>query len=78
MEHISSNNHYYLLLLHKMSFKAKKTFYHTNKYIKMDINNQLKEIDTKNRTCYDDIIIINDLDLPHILLNEKSYEQTLI
>ena len=44
----------------------------------MESNNQLKEINTKNRTCFDDIIIINDLDLPHILLNEKSYEQTLI
>ena len=44
----------------------------------MDSNNQLKEIDTKNRLCYDDIIVINDLDLPHILLNEKSYKQTLI
>ena len=44
----------------------------------MDSNNQLKEIDTKNRLCYYDIIVINDLDLPHILLNEKSYKQTLI
>ena len=40
----------------------------------MDSNNELKEIDIKNRTCYyfDDIIKIEDLDLDKILKDEKS------
>ena len=40
----------------------------------MDSNNELKEIDIKNRTCYyfDDIIKIEDLDLDKILIDEKS------
>ena len=39
----------------------------------MDSNNELKEIDIKNRTCYhfDDIIKIEDLDLDKILIDEK-------
>ena len=43
-------------------------------------NNELNEIDVKNRTCYyfDDIINISDLNLDNILTAEKSYENILI
>ena len=46
----------------------------------MEIDNELKETDFKNCTCYcfDDIININDLDLDIILLDEKSYKNFLI
>ena len=46
----------------------------------MESNNKLKEIATKNRTCYyfDGIININDLDLDTVLLDEKSFENILI
>ena len=45
----------------------------------MGSNNELKEIDIKNRTCYyiDKIIKIEDLDLDNILIDEKSYENIL-
>ena len=44
----------------------------------MGINNELKEIDIKNQTCYyfDNIIKIEDFAIDNILLNEKSYENT--
>ena len=46
----------------------------------MGINNKLKEIDIKNRTCYysDDIIKIEDFVLGNILIDEKSYENILV
>ena len=39
----------------------------------MKMNNELKEIDNKNRTCYyfDDIIKIEDFGHDNILLDEK-------
>ena len=42
----------------------------------MDSNNQLKEIDIKNRTCYyfDDIIKIEDFNIDNISIDEKSYK----
>ena len=41
----------------------------------MDSNNQLKEIDIKNRMCYyfDDIIKIEDFNIDNISIDEKSY-----
>ena len=44
----------------------------------MESNNELIEINIKNRKCYyiDDIISINDLNFSNILLNEKSYKNT--
>ena len=46
----------------------------------MDSNDELKEINIKNRTCYyfDDITRIEDLDLDIILKDEKSYEIILV
>ena len=46
----------------------------------MESNNELKEIDVKNCTCYyfGDIINISDFHLNNILLDEKSYEKILI
>ena len=46
----------------------------------MESNDKLKEIDIKNRTCYyfDDIIKIEVADLDNILIDEKSYENTLV
>ena len=43
-------------------------------------NNELKKVSIKNRTSYyfNDIIKIEDFDLDNILLDEKSYENTLI
>ena len=40
----------------------------------------MKEIDIKNCTCYyfDDIIKIEDFDLDGILMDEISYEKTLV
>ena len=39
----------------------------------MDSNDELKEIDIKNRTCYyfDDIIKFENFDLDNILIDEK-------
>ena len=61
--YIAINNCFYLLQLHK-------TYYHVNK-IKMESNNELQEIDIKNREFYnfDNIIDINDLDLDNMLLS---------
>ena len=49
-------------------------------FVNMDSNNELKEIDIKNRTCYyfDDIIKIEDFYLDNILIDEKSYENILV
>ena len=46
----------------------------------MESNDELKEIDIKNRTCYyfDNIIKIEDFDSDNILINEKSYENILV
>ena len=46
----------------------------------MDCNNELKEIDIKNCTCYyfDDIIKIEDFDISDILIDQKSYENILV
>ena len=45
----------------------------------MESNDELKEIDIKNRMCYnfDDTIIIADFDFDNILFNEKSYVNIL-
>ena len=44
--------------------------------MKIATNNELKETDTKNVTCYyfDAIVSINYLDFDNILLEEKSSE----
>ena len=54
-------------------------YYHINN-IKMESNKQFKEINIKNCTDsqFEDIININDIDLNNILLDEKSYENSLI
>ena len=46
----------------------------------MESNDELKQIDIKNRTCYyfDDIIKIEDFNLDNILIDEKSYEKILV
>ena len=46
----------------------------------MNCNDELIEIDVKNRTCYyfDDIIKIEDFNLNDILIVEKSYENILV
>ena len=46
----------------------------------MDSNDELKEIDIKNRTCYyfHDIIKIEDFSLDNILIDEGSYENILV
>ena len=46
----------------------------------MERNNELKEIDIKNRTChyFNDIIKIEDFDFGNILLDEKSYDNILL
>ena len=48
--------------------------------LKIESNDELKEIDIKNCTCYylDDIIKIEDVEFGKILLDEKSYEIILI
>ena len=48
-------------------------------HYKYRINNELKEIDIKNCTCYyfDGIIKIKDFNLD-ILTDEKSYKNTLV
>ena len=45
----------------------------------MESNDQLKEINTKNRTSsyFDYIIKFEDFDLENILIDEKSYEKIL-
>ena len=45
----------------------------------MESNDNLREIDMKNRTCYyfDVIIKFEDFDLDNILINKKSYENVL-
>ena len=45
----------------------------------MDSNDELKEIDIKNRTCYyfNDIIRIKGVNLVNILIDEKSYENLI-
>ena len=44
----------------------------------MESNNELKEIDSKNRTCYyvDDIMRVGDFEFDNFLLKEKSYENS--
>ena len=46
----------------------------------MDSNDELKEIDIKNRTCYyfDVIIKIEDFDINNILIDEKPFENVLV
>ena len=46
----------------------------------MEINDELKEVDIKNPTCYyfDGIIKIQDFDFDKILIDEKSNENILV
>ena len=46
----------------------------------MNSNDELKEINIKNRTCYyfDAIINIEDFNLDNILIDEQSHENTLV
>ena len=46
----------------------------------MESNDELKEIDIKNHTCYCfvDVIKIEDFDSGNVLINEKSYENILV
>ena len=48
--------------------------------INIGSNDELKEIDIKNRTCYDfdDIIKSEDFNLGNILIDEESYENILV
>ena len=43
--------------------------------MKVDSNDELKEIDIKNQMCYyfDDIIKFEDIDFDNILIDEKSF-----
>ena len=55
--------------------------FYINKYIiETESNDNLKEIDIKNRTCYyfDDVVKIKDFDLDKLLIDEKSYEKMLV
>ena len=47
--------------------------------IKIESNDKLKEIDIKNRKCYnfDDIIKTEDFDPDNVLMDEKAYENNL-
>ena len=49
-------------------------------YYKHGSDDELKEINIKNRTCYyfDDIIKIEDFDLDSISIGEKSYKNILV
>ena len=54
--------------------------FYINKYIiETESNDNLKEIDIKNRTCYyfDDVAKIKDFDLDKLLIDEKSYEKNV-
>ena len=44
----------------------------------MESNDELKEIDIKNRTCYyfDDIMKVGKFDFDNILLDKKSYKNS--
>ena len=46
----------------------------------MECNDELKEINIKNLTCYffDDIIKMQDFEFGNILLDEKPYQNILI
>ena len=46
----------------------------------MESNNELKEIDIKNRTCYyfHDIMKLEDFDFDNILLDQRGYENNLV
>ena len=46
----------------------------------MNSNDELKEINIKNRTCYyfDAIINIEDFNLDNILIDEQSHENILV
>ena len=46
----------------------------------MESNDEWKDIDIKNRTCYhiNDIITIEDFHFSNVLINEKSYENILV
>ena len=46
----------------------------------MEINDKLKEINIKNRTCFHfgDITKFEDFDLDNILIEEKSYGNVLV
>ena len=46
----------------------------------MEINDELKEINTKNCMCYyfNDIIKFEDFHLDNILIDKKSYENILV
>ena len=46
----------------------------------MESNDQLIQIDIKNRTCYyfDDLIRTEDYNLDNILIDGKSYEYNLV
>ena len=48
--------------------------------IKMESNNELREINIKNCACcyFDDIIKIEDFDLDYILIDEISVENILV
>ena len=43
-------------------------------------NDELKQINIKNCTCYyfDDILKIEDFDIDNILIDEKSYKNILV
>ena len=72
-----------LLLVTMLLFIIVIICYHYTKYrskqYKME-KNKFKKVGLKNCTCYyfDDITKIRDFDFNNILLDEKSYENTLI
>ena len=66
------------ILGHRWQFL--KMFYTNICIVNMDSNDKLKEIDVKNRACYsfDHIIKTEDFHLDNILVDQKSYESTLV
>ena len=72
----------YLLLSNKISSKTKAfiTISRHKCIISIEIKDELKEIDIKNRTYYyfDGIIKIEDFNLDNILTDEKSYKNILV
>ena len=67
-------NQKYLLSFHVTDKKINKCI------IRMESDDELKEINIKNRTCYyfEDIIKIEDSDHDTISVDEKSYENILV
>ena len=68
------------LLIVVSIYRQIKRNWHLEYIIKMENNDELKEIYVKNCTCYyfDDIIKIEDFNFDNILINEKWYKNVLV